>query len=242
MVVVTRADAAPLYAQIREALRADIREKALVPGQRIPSEEELAARFGVTRMTVRNGIADLVDEGLLYRRQGVGTFVAQPVMERDHSRLTSFAETARAQGIDIRVRVLIADILPAKLHVAKALGLQEGELVGHVNTLRLANGTPVTVHDAHIPYRLFPLILQEDLEARHLWDVFEAHGYPVKRATQRVEARAAGEEMASVLGIEAGAPILYKERTVYADDGTPVEFAYCYNRGDRYALTVTLYR
>ncbi len=206
MVVVTRTDAVPLYAQIREALRADIREQALAPGQRIPSEEELAARFGVTRMTVRNGIADLVDEGLLYRRQGVGTFVAQPVMERDHSRLTSFAETARAQGIDIRVKVLIADILPAKLHVSKALGLQEGELVGHVKTLRLANGVPVTVHDAHIPYRLFPLILQEDLEARHLWDLFEAHGYPVKRATQHVESARPARKWPACLASQSAPP------------------------------------
>ena len=67
-------------------------------------------------------------------------------------------------------------------------------------------------------------------------------GYRVKSAVQKLEAREADEELAQLMEIEEGAPILYKERTVYADDGTPVEFTYCYNRGDRYSLTVTLYR
>ncbi len=237
-----RVDALPLYARIRESLREDIEHKVLTPGQKIPSEDELAVRFGVSRMTVRQGIGDLIDEGLLYRRHGVGTFVAQRLLERDHSRLTSFLEGARQQGIETSVTVLIADILPAKLHVSKALGLSEGELVIHIKTLRRVEGLPITVHDAHIPYRLFPLMLQEDLEARPLWDCMEACGYQIKRAVQRLEAREAEEDIAALLEMEVGAPILYKERTVYADDGTPVEFTYCYNRGDRYSLTVTLNR
>jgi GntR family transcriptional regulator len=145
-------------------------------------------------------------------------------------------------GIEASISVLIADILPAKLHVSKALGLREGELVIHIKTLRRAAGLPVTVHDAHIPYRLFPQMLQEDLEARPLWECMESYGYTIKRAVQRLEAREADEDIAALLDMEIGAPILYKERTVYADDGTPIEFTYCYNRGDRYSLTVALNR
>jgi GntR family transcriptional regulator len=103
----------------------------------------------------------------------------------------------------------------------------------------------MTVHDAYIPHKLFAPILNEDiktLETRHLWTFFETCGYRVKRAVQRLEAREANEELATLMEIEEGAPILYKERTVYADDGTPVEFTYCYNRGDMYSLTVTLER
>jgi GntR family transcriptional regulator len=238
----TKTETLPQYARIRDSLREDIQNKVLMPGQKIPSEDELAVRFGVSRMTVRQGIGDLIDEGLLYRRHGVGTFVALRGLERDHSRLTSFLESARRQGIEASVSVLIADILPAKLHVSKALGLREGELVIHIKTLRQADGVPVTVHDAHVPYRIFPQLLQEDLEARPLWDCIEAYGYPIKRAVQRLEAREADEDVAALLQMEVGAPILYKERTVFADDGTPVEFTYCYNRGDRYSLTVTLNR
>jgi GntR family transcriptional regulator len=242
MVGPAKTDAPPLYVRIRESLREEIQNKVLLPGHKIPSEDELAVRFGVSRMTVRQGIGDLIDEGLLYRRHGVGTFVAQSHLERDHSRLTSFFESAREQGIEVSLHLLIADILPAKLRVSKALSLQEGELVIHVKTLRFADGIPITVHDSHLPYRLFPQLLQEDLEARQLWDYIEAYGYTVKRAVQHLEARDADEEIAGLLQMEVGAPILYKERTVYADDGTAVEFTYCYNRGDRYSLTVTLNR
>lgn len=232
----------PLYVQIRENLRKEIKGSRLHPGSKLPSEDELAAQYGVSRMTVRQGIMDLIDEGLLYRRHGLGTFVAQPQVERDHTGLSNFFESARQKGIEASMRVLIADILPARLKVAKALNLKEGELAIRIKTLRYSDGISVTVHDAYVPYRLFSQLLQEDLEARHMWDYMEQYGYKVKKAVQRLEAREADEELADLLGVEVGSPILYKERTVYTDDGTPIEFTYCYNRGDRYSLTVTLYR
>ena len=114
-----------------------------------------------------------------------------------------------------------------------------------IRTLRFTDNIPMTVHDAHIPHRLFSSLLQENLkslESRPLWSFLEACGYKVKRAVQRLEAQEASEELASLMEIEQGAPILFKERTVYAEDGTPVEFTYCYNRGDMYSLTVTLER
>ena len=242
MSTLSKTDGVPLYVQIRNLLRDDITRKVLLPGQKIPAEDELAARYGVSRMTVHQGIVDLIDEGLLYRRHGIGTFVAQPHFVRDHTHLTSFIETATEEGLNVSIRVLIADILPAKLKVARSLSLSEGDLVVRVKTLRYVDAQPITVHDAYVSYKLFPQLLNEDLEAHHLWYIFETYGVRVKRAIQRVEAREADEEIAGLLQIDEGAPILYKERTVYLDDGTPVEFTYCYNRGDRYTLTVVLDR
>ena len=242
MPTLTKSEGIPLYTQIRKSLRDDIMNKVLVPGQKIPSEDELAAKFGVSRMTVRQGISDLIDAGMLYRRHGVGTFVAQPHFERDHSRLTSFVESAKQDGIDLNIRVLIADILPAKLKVAESLALHEGDLVVHVKTLRYIEDVPITVHDTYVPYKLFPQLLQEDLEAEHLWEIFDSYGFRVKRAIQRLEAREAVDEIAQLLEVDEGLPILYKERVVFLDDGTPAEFTYCYNRGDRYSLTIVLNR
>ena len=242
MILLNKIEGIPLYVQIRESLRQEIEQKKLLPGQKLLSEDELASRYGVSRMTVRQGISDLIEEGILYRRHGVGTFVAQPQVVRDHTGLSNFFESAKLKGIEASMRVLIADILPARLKVAKSLALMEGELALHIKTLRYADGIPVTIHDAYVPYKLFPQLLQEDLESKHLWDFMEKYGYRVKRAVQRLEAREADDEISQLLDIEVGSPILYKERTVYADDGTPVEFTHCYNRGDRYSLTVTLYR
>ena len=232
----------PLYVQIRKSLQADIANNILVPGQKIPSEDELAIRFGVSRMTVRQGIADLIDEGLLYRRQGLGTFVARRHIERDHTHLESLVENAQREGLEISVQILITEILPAKLKVARSLAIAEGNLVARVKSLRKVENLPITVHDAYTPHSLFPNLLSDDLESQHLWAIYESCGARVKRAIQRVEAREADEEIATLLEMEAGLPILYKERIVYLDDGTPVEFTYCYNRGDRYSLTVALNR
>jgi GntR family transcriptional regulator len=242
MVELSRAEGIPLYVKIREALREEITQGQLPRGTKLPSEADLAKKYGVSRMTVRQGIADLIDEGYLYRRHGVGTFVAFPHIERDHSRLTNFFEVSESKGIHAWARVLSVDVIPAKQHVAKALGLAEGEKVIRIQTLRYTDIGPVTVHDAHVPFKLFAHLADEDSDVQHLWSLFEQAGYKVKRAVQRLEAREASSELARLLEVEECTPILYKERTVYAEDGAPVEFTYCYNRGDMYSLTVSLER
>jgi GntR family transcriptional regulator len=214
-------------------------------GQKIPSEDELATRYGVSRMTVRQGLSDLIDDGLLYRRRGIGTFVALPHVERDHTRLTDFFENSNIKGIQTKASILNIEVNPVDAKIAKALSLEKGELIIHIKSIRFADQVPVTLHDAYIPHKLFADLIQDDLtslEIQHLWSLFENLGFRVKNAVQRVEARGADQEIARLMQTEVGAPILYKERTVFADNGTPVEFTYCYNRGDMYSLTVNLNR
>ncbi|MFN2167879.1 MAG: GntR family transcriptional regulator [Anaerolineae bacterium] len=240
MTVLTKTEGVALYVQIRETLREQIRQGQLVPGQKLPAEDELAAQFGVSRMTVRQGIADLIDEGVLYRRRGVGTFVAQFHVERDHNRLTNFLETAQAEGFVAEVRLLAREIVPARLMVAKALALQETEPVIRIQTLRLANGEPMTFYDEYVPYKLCPELFQEETHSRPAWQILEQHGYVIRRAIQRIEARLADADIAGLLGTEENAPILYKHRVVFAEDGTPVELILCHNRGDSYTVKMTL--
>lgn len=242
MVELTKTKGIPMHVWIREELRREIVQGVLKRGEQLPSEHALASRFGVSRMTVRQGIATLIDEGLLYRRHGVGTFVAFPHLVRDHTRLTNFFDPAKGEGINARATVLELEVIPAKQKVAKALDIKVSDPVIRVKTLRFANNLPITIHDAHIPHKQFSRLLDENLEVKDLWSLFEQCGYKVKRAVQRIEARQATKELAKLMWIKQGAPILYKERTVYAEDGTPVEFTYCYNRGDIYSLTVSLER
>jgi len=237
-----RTEGVPVYVQIRESLRAEITGGLLKRGEQLPSENELASKYNVSRMTIRESIEDLVDEGLLYRRHGVGTFVAYPHLQRDHTRLTSFFDKAENEGIRVQVTLLNLEVALATPKVAQALDIPMGSRIIRVKTLRCVEDIPITVHDAHIPHELFESIVNENLEAQHLWTLFEKCGYKVKRAVQRLEAREASKEIAHLLKIKEGMPVLFKERTVYADDGTPVEFTYCYNRGDMYSLTVALER
>lgn len=239
---INSSDGVALYAQVREAIREQITRGELKPGERLMPEEELVTLFGTSRMTVRRGILDLIDEGVLYRRRGVGTFVAHRHLERDHNRLVGYLDTAVTEGFVPGIEILAREITGAKLLVARALGLHENEPVIRVRTLRLADGESLGVHDEHVPYKLYPDLLDANIENRQLWEVLSEHGFPIKRAVQRVEARLAEEEIAELLGIEEGSPILYKLRTVYSEDGTPLEFAICHNRGDRYSSTNTLTR
>ncbi len=141
-----------------------------------------------------------------------------------------------------RAIVLSSKVTPAKPKVARALDIPVGADVFRLKTLRFAGDIPITIHDAHIPHKLIAKYINEELEAQNLWKVFEQSGYKVKRAIQKIEAREATKDIAKLMDIREGAPILYKERTVYAENGTPVEFTYCYNRGDVYSLTVALER
>lgn len=242
MAELVRSEGVPIYVQIRESLRAEITGGMLKRGEKLPPEHELAEKFSVSRMTIRESIEDLVNEGLLYRRHGVGTFVAFPHLQRDHTRLTSFFDKAEEAGIKVRARLLKLEVIPAEAKVAEALDISRASRVIRVKTLRYADNVPITVHDAHLPHKLFASIVNENLEVQHLWTLFEKCGYRVKRAVQRLEAREADAEVAHLMKVKLGAPILFKERTVYAEDGTPVEFTYCYNRGDIYSLTVALER
>jgi GntR family transcriptional regulator len=238
--VLTKTEGVALYVQIRETLREQIKRGELAPGQKLPAEDELAAQFGVSRMTVRQGISDLTDEGVLYRRRGIGTFVAQFHVERDHNKLTDFFETAQAQGFEAEVRLLIREVVPAKISVAKPLGLEEGEPVIRFQTLRLANGVPITVYDEYVAYKLCPQLFQEKLYSRPAWQILESYGFTIKRAVQRIEARLADVDIAGLLGIEENAPILYKHRVIMTEDGSPVELILCHNRGDSYSVKMTL--
>jgi GntR family transcriptional regulator len=229
-----------VYVRIRETLRDEITKGTLRRGERLPPEHDLAAKFSVSRMTIRESIEDLVNEGLLYRRHGVGTFVAFPHLQRDHTRLTSFFDKAEEEGVSVRAELLSLEVMPAKAVIARALDLPPGSRVIRIRTLRYADDVPITVHEAYVPQKPFASIVNENLEAQHLWALYEKCGYKVKRAIQRLEAREADREMADLMKIREGAPILFKERTVYAEDGTPIEFTYCYNRGDVYSLTVAL--
>jgi GntR family transcriptional regulator len=242
MSTLNRTDGVALYVQVRETLREQMESGLLKPGERLPSEEELAAQFGVSRMTVRQGVSDLTDEGLLYRRRGIGTFVTQFHVERDHNRLTDFFETARAEGFKAEVKLLSREVIPAKLMIANELGLQENEPVVRIQSLRLAGNVPVTIYDEYVPYKLRPELLTEDLRSRAAWQILEESGLVIKRAVQVIEARGADEEIAVLLDIEEDLPILFKNRVIYAEDGSPVEVILCHNHGNMYAAKMILMR
>jgi GntR family transcriptional regulator len=242
-----KANDVPRYIQAREALRDQIQLGQLEPGEKLPSEDQLAAQFGVSRMTMRKSLNGLIDAGLLYRRHGVGTFVTQSRVQRDHTRLTDFFENCRQSGRTPKAQVLYKEVIPANEEIAEALRLAPGEELIHIGTLRFVDDEPITFHDAYLPARLFPHLVSQKanelkLESQHVWQLIEQRGFNLTNVVERLEAQPATNEISSLLRIHEGAPILYGERVLYADDGTPLKYADCYNRGDRFSLTVILTR
>lgn len=232
----------PQYIRIREDLRGRIRSGELSRGEKLPSEEELSASYGVSRMTLRQSMTDLVDEGLLYRKHGVGTFVALQHFARDHSFLQNFFENSRQNGLSVDEIILEMSVVPARFQVARALEIAEGAEVIRLKTLRIVEGNPITIHEAYFSFEKFSDFIKHDVNSlsKDLLSFYESCGFKVRRGVQRLDARSAEPEVAALLKMEEGAPVLYKERTLYTEEGIPVEFLYCHNRGDLYSVTFNL--
>lgn len=232
---------APLYLRIREQLRWRILHGEYKMGDRIPSEEEIAATANASRMTARRAVSDLVSEGLLLRRPGVGTFVVGRKFFYDPSRLISFWEDTAAVGLKPASRLLSSTAASASGVVADALDLQEGDPVYHVRRVRTADGEPIAYHVVHVPVVLCPDLLQHDLGSESLYTVYRQCGHAPTSGEQRIQALAADEEVAKLLDISLSVPVLYTERITRDALGIAIELLYSFKRADRYSIYMPIH-
>jgi GntR family transcriptional regulator len=219
----------------------DLVATTLRPGDALLGERQLEEQFGVSRITVRRAISDLVQDGALVRIKGKGTFVSHGLV-RSTLHLASFNEDMRAAGFEPSTRVITATTAEPAAAAAEHLGLAPGQGAYQVRRLRLANGAPVSVDESWLPPRLLPDLLSEDLTGS-LYRVLAASGHPVQHVEQTVEAAAAPEETAALLDIEPGAPVLLFRRRSFTgqeDPGTPIEYSISTYRSDRYQVSMRL--
>ncbi|MGH8868532.1 MAG: GntR family transcriptional regulator [Actinomycetes bacterium] len=228
----------PKHAQLRDILLDHIADDLAV-GAAIPSERELAERFALSRMTVRQAVDALVAEGWLRRVPGRGTFVARPTIVMP-LRLTSFTDDMRARGLRPGAVDLGHRVVPATDAVADALDLAPRTPVCLVDRLRTADGAPMAVERAHLPDPLVPGLADRPLADRSLYAVLaETYGLVLDAGEQTIEAGIAGEPDVRLLGLRTGDPVLLVQRRSLAQ-GHPVEYAVSTYRGDRYRLRVAL--
>ena len=224
----------PLYYRIREDLRESIVSGELRSGDRISSERELCEEYGVSSITVKRAVLDLVAEGLLYRLPGKGTFVSQPKMERDLSQLASFTEEMLHQGLKPNSTVLDARIVPADGTVAKRLDVPIGEELISLERVRFANGEPLMLEKTFLPHALFPRLLSQDLTSQSLYHIITGeYGVSLVKARETLEPVIINHKEAQNLAVEEGSPGLLLELTAYTDSGKPVEYTKAIVRGDR---------
>lgn len=229
------ADFTPHYHRIEQALRALVARSA--PHDPLPSEPELAREHGVSRMTARAAVTNLVTAGLVYRSPGRGTFVAVPAAPRRADHLVRFSEEMRRQGRAPSSRILRAVVRAATDAETARLRLRAGADVVAVGRVRLADGTPVAVERAVFPGALAAL-LDADLATGSLHAAVIALGHVPTRGTATLTAAAATRADARLLATPAGAPLLVERRLILDDRDVPLELTESRYVGARYHLDV----
>jgi GntR family transcriptional regulator len=224
----------PLHHQVYLDLLASLDSGRWPPGQRLPTERDLAAHYGCSLITVRRALDELVREGRIERTRGRGTFVLHPRIDRDIAARASFAEEMRQRGLNPETRLISARPESASVSVAAALDLEAGTPILYVERLRVASGEPYLLEQVHLPAERFPALLTLDLEHGSLYELlstrYDTHVVRAREALEPVLLRA---REARLLGQRRGAPALLIEGIAFADDGVPVEFGRTFVRGDR---------
>jgi GntR family transcriptional regulator len=226
------------YERISEDIRRQIDTGSLLPADRLPAETALAGRYGVTRMTVRHALSSLVDGGYVYRRHGVGTFVADPARRRSLNRLRSFTEELREAGREVSTRILERRVVAGEGEIADDLGAAAGEELVFVARLRRVDGDPAAVQQSWIPRRLCPGLEEEPLLEGSLYRTLEERfGVVALYADQRIFAVAADPVLAAALDVPVGSPLLQTERTARDQRDVAVERARSWSRPEFELIT-----
>ncbi len=231
------------HEQISAWLRDQIARAVYSPNDRLPSESELGSRFGVSRITVRRALLTLENEGLIFRRQGLGSFVRPEPVRQGLVRLTDFVEDMTAAGLRPSSRLLARETESASSTVAKALDIDEGKAVVRMDRLRLGDGEPIAFDRTWLPAFYGQLLEDHDLSSATIYQVLEEEfEVPIVSGRYRIESVNAGADIAQQLGVPWGRALLVIERVSRTLGERPVYFQRRFYRSDRVAYELELAR
>ncbi len=229
----------PLYYQLAERIKDQIHAGALAAGDQLPPERDLAHQMGVSRMTARQALGYLVNEGLLEVRQGVGTFLTPPKLTHNAIHLVGFTEEMRDQGGAVTSTVLEQAIVSPPVQVARRLALLPGTAAIKITRLRQVNEIPLLLETSYLPAGLCPGLEQVDLTDHSLYGLVEAryqlHPY---RTTESVEATIANQYEQRLLQVPNGAAMLLLEGVTYSSKEEAIEYFKAIYRGDRFKFAL----
>lgn len=232
----------PIYVQIEEELKQRIFVGEYEVGEPIPSERDLSNSFGVSRMTVRQAITNLVSNGMLFREKGRGTYVSKPKLEQPLTGLTSFTEDMLKRGLQPSSKLLRFEKNIAPIDVARDLQLETGEEVFYMIRIRNADDQPMAIERTYLPVKLFPNMTKEQVEESLYQLIENEYQFKIGHALQQMEATFVGKEDSKFLQIDLNAIILFIKRTSYLTDGRPFELVRSSYRADRYKFITEIKR
>jgi GntR family transcriptional regulator len=211
-------------------------------GTAIPSERQLSADLGVSRLTVRAALDDLAREGYLVRRRGSGTYVQQPKKISQELTITSFSEDMRRRGMVPGSRTLSMETILAGARLGRSLQVSPSEEILVIKRLRLADAETMAIETLHLPQALVPGLTADDLSGSFYELLHERYGIEILHGTQAIEPTVTNEEESAALGVPLHSPAFLFERTSLDQRDRTVEFVHSVYRGDRYRIVTELHR
>ncbi len=233
----------PLYFQLKRIIKEKIEFDELVPGDLIPTEKELAETYRISRPTVRQAIMELVNEGLLYREKGKGTFVSKPKINYGiiQKFITSYDDLIN-KGYQPKTKVLVKEIQFAKKPLAKKLGVKAGDKIIYLTRIRYIEGKPIVILINNIPYKYCPGLINEDLTHKSLYKTLsDKYNLSRYKANVTLEPIVASEFYAKLLQIDLAAPIHLMKSITHTKDHRIMDYFESYFRGDIGKMSIEIY-
>lgn len=230
----------PLYLQLMEEIMQKIESQVYVEGEKLPSERELCELYNLSRITIRQALRELENDGYIYKSHGVGTFVAAKSYNQQLEKLYSFTEEMKKIGKTPTTKVLLFTTMAADERLKQKMNLQTLDEVYKIVRLRYADDQPLMYETSYLPRKVFPDLTEQDLVEKPMYDVFhQDYEIGVTKATERFTATLIRAEEAFHLDTTLQQPAMLIKRYAYHKD-VLIEYTNSVARGDKFAYTVEL--
>lgn len=234
-----------LYEQLKNLIKEQIKNGELKPNQQIPSERELCERYGISRITVRQAISLAIQEGLLFRTHGKGTFVAQPnKIKQGLTRVSTFQQTLSAQGMLASTKIRKSEFITNNLYLSRLLNTDISQPLVNLQLIGYGNEEPVVYYDSVFPQDLgqkMTELAERSVKGKIPFSSLDLYGKQLgtvpTHVEQTYEAIASNEKISRCLQIELGSPVLLVTSVIFADE-YPLEYRNAYYRGDKYKFFI----
>jgi len=233
----------PMYKQIKDKILNDIINQVYKPGEIIPSQNEFAKNYGVSRVTVQQAFNELIYSGILYTQKGKGTFVSDLPTDNYNDRISGFSASVERIGYKAYTKVLAIENINANKKLSDALKIEMGQAVIHLKRLRSINDIFVALENSFLPYSMVSQINfdKDKFENKSLYQNLSNNaGIVFGYAEEKIRAIVSSDEVASLLKIDSGEPLLYVKRKTYDIQGQPFEYCENYLRSDIYGISIRM--
>jgi GntR family transcriptional regulator len=234
--------AKPLHEQLKDIIKQKIVIGELKPGDVLPGERQLIDMYKVSRVTVRQAIGVLVNDGILYRQQGKGTFVAHKRIERPLAKLLGVAEELKMDNLTIDISVISKGFMPSMQAIPKELQIFDDKPLFYVTRLIKSDAQPLLIDRRFFPQSVGLIVQNLDLSKDTILNQLELYGFKISHGVQSISADKASAEDAKLLHYKSGKPLLVAKRTIYVEGNIPIDYSCTHYRADRYEYRIDLQR